>query len=109
MFPSNFNDFTPTVLKRQSPSGSSNAPKRSSNPSSTSQKVKDELDVPVKKYSPEFIRRIVDIRTKQGWTQQVFAGMVNLNHTIIRGIEANSIAYNANYVSRINNYLDKLK
>ena len=59
------------------------------------------------KYDPDFIRKIIQFRTSKGWNQQTFAQNLQLQLPVIRGIEANNIPINNNYIQKINNYINR--
>jgi len=59
------------------------------------------------KYEVDFVRKVIQFRTSKGWNQQTFAQNLQLQLPIIRGIEANNIPINNNYVQKINNYINR--
>ncbi len=67
----------------------------------------DEGNFRIQKYDTAFIQKMIAFRSSKAWNQQAFAQQVQLQLTIIKGIEANNIPYNGAYVNKINNFINK--
>lgn len=106
----NDRQFEPTVINKKS----SDVTTKKSTGFIQSEKAKlqksiDDDTYKPKKYDTEFIKKLVAFRTSKGWNQQMFAQQVQIQLSIIKGIESNNISYNSTYLSKINNYITNNK
>jgi ribosome-binding protein aMBF1 (putative translation factor) len=67
----------------------------------------EEGNLKSQKYDPDFVRKVIQFRTSKGWNQQTMAQNLQLQLTVIKGIEANNIPVNNGYVQKINNYINR--